>query len=164
MDNLELRMYFLVPYNISEIQKGIQAGHAALDYAFRFGKTKLFIDFIKHHKTWIILNGGVTRKDHRVTHKAGEMNTAENVLRNLQIPYGSFIEPDLNNALTTLCFICDERVFDSYKYPDYEMYCRNVSIGNRIDFNVDIYKNWSLMMGGDTNIVLRDLIKDKRLA
>ena len=32
---LELRMYFFVPYNISPIQKSIQAGHAALEYAYK---------------------------------------------------------------------------------------------------------------------------------
>jgi len=29
----EYRMYGLVPYNISEIQKGIQFGHAVVEYA-----------------------------------------------------------------------------------------------------------------------------------
>ena len=31
-DNLELRMYGLVPYNISPIQQGIQFGHAVIEY------------------------------------------------------------------------------------------------------------------------------------
>ena len=32
MENLELRMYGLVPYNISPIQQGIQFGHAKDEY------------------------------------------------------------------------------------------------------------------------------------
>ena len=32
-DNLELRMYGLVPYNISPIQQGIQFGHAVVEYS-----------------------------------------------------------------------------------------------------------------------------------
>jgi hypothetical protein len=59
-DNLKLRMYFFVPNNISDIQKSIQAGHAALEYAYHYGDTKLFDDFITKHKTWVILNGGTT--------------------------------------------------------------------------------------------------------
>jgi hypothetical protein len=59
---LELRMFFFVPYNISEIQKGIQAGHAAIGYAFQFGNTELFKDFAKNWKTWIILDGGTTNE------------------------------------------------------------------------------------------------------
>ena len=30
--NLEWRMYGMVPYNISEIQKGIQFGHAVVEF------------------------------------------------------------------------------------------------------------------------------------
>ena len=61
--DLEKRMYFLVPYNISEIQKGIQCGHAGLDYARKYGNDEDFIDFVDHHKTWIILNGGTTNSE-----------------------------------------------------------------------------------------------------
>ena len=39
---LELRMYFFTIYQLSGIQKGIQAGHAALEYARLFGNTDLF--------------------------------------------------------------------------------------------------------------------------
>ncbi len=53
MENrLEQRMYFFVPYNISEIQKGIQAGHAALQYANLCGHTRkntpLFYNMTRH--------------------------------------------------------------------------------------------------------------------
>ena len=32
MENLELRMYGLVPYNLSPIQQSIQFGHAVVQY------------------------------------------------------------------------------------------------------------------------------------
>ena len=60
MNKLKKRLYFFVPYNISPIQQAIQAGHAALEYAFKYGNTEEFIDFVTNHKTWIILNGGTT--------------------------------------------------------------------------------------------------------
>lgn len=58
---MKYRMYFFVPCNISEIQKGIQAGHAALEYAFLYGDTDEYKSFIVNDKTWIILNGGTEK-------------------------------------------------------------------------------------------------------
>jgi len=149
---LETRMYFFVPYNISEIQKGIQAGHASVEYALRYGNTKLFKDFAKHDKTWIILNGGTTRKDQRLV-SGLEMNMIGNILFNNSIPYGFFREPDLNDALTSVCFICDERVYDFVNYPDYED-----------DVPMKSHKEWISDIGGKNNMVLKELIKGKRLA
>jgi hypothetical protein len=61
---LELRMYFFVPYNISEIQKGIQAGHAALRYARQFSADNPDVwNFVDNYETWIILNGGTTNNE-----------------------------------------------------------------------------------------------------
>ena len=58
---MELRMYFFVPYNISDIQKGIQAGHAAIQYVIKHGHTQELNDCYINNKTWIILNGRTTR-------------------------------------------------------------------------------------------------------
>ena len=57
---LELRMYFFVPYNLSDIQKAIQAGHSALEYANKYGCTKIFNDFVIYWKTWIKPNAAST--------------------------------------------------------------------------------------------------------
>lgn len=149
------RLYFFVPYNISEIQKGIQAGHTAMEYAIRYGNTKLFKDFVKYDKTWIILNGGVTRKDQCVT-DTNEMNTIGNILFNNSIPYGFFREPDLNDTLTAVCFICDERVYDFVNYPDYDV--------EKEDCTSKSYNKWVKSIGGNKNLALRELIKGKRLA
>jgi hypothetical protein len=154
MNNLKLRMFFFVPYNISEIQKGIQAGHAAIDYAVRFGRTKLFHEFSNYHKTWIILNGGTTNDDNGM----GDMNAIRDTLFENDIPFGFFKEPDLNNALTAICFICDERVFD------FDM-CSDLDTENINEFNLDdLYKKWFTELGGTKNIIMRDLIRGKRLA
>ena len=40
---LEYRMYFLVPYNLSPIQQGIQAGHALQEYNNNMSKENLKI-------------------------------------------------------------------------------------------------------------------------
>ena len=94
-----MRMYFFTMYNLSGIQKGIQAGHAALEYVLEHGnKDDELRDFIEQHKTFIILNGGgsITMQD-RVDE-----------LRTLGIRYSTFQEPSLNNSLSAIAFLVDE--------------------------------------------------------
>lgn len=136
LEPMELRMYFFVPYNISPIQQAIQAGHASLEYAVKFSDSYLFKEFVKNHKTWIILNGGTTNDND------GTLNQIEQSLRDYKhIPYATFREPDLNNALTAICFIASKPVWDYENYPEE-----------------------SINLIGQDNIFMRNLIKDKRLA
>ena len=60
---LELRMYFFTIYQLTGIQKGIQAGHAALEYAQKYRDDTVYINFVRNHKTWVILNGGTTNDE-----------------------------------------------------------------------------------------------------
>ena len=159
-EDLELRMYFFVPYNISPIQQAIQAGHAALEYAHEFGETELFKDFVQNHKTWIILNGGTTRTggipEGTMQQIVGYIN-GFNIAANNQaqrIITSTFHEPDLNNALTAICFICDERVWDYENYPDFEEWTTGF----------EEYEDWVEFLGGPKNQFLRELLKDKKLA
>ena len=63
---LEMRMYFLVMYNLSDIQKGIQAGHALVEYVSAHGSDKPdFILFSSFDKTFIVLNGGTSNEGAR---------------------------------------------------------------------------------------------------
>ena len=58
---VEVRMYFFVPYNISEIQKGIQCGHAVLRYARAFSSEDGVVwVIVDNPETCIILNGCTT--------------------------------------------------------------------------------------------------------
>jgi len=143
---LERRMYFFVPYNLSLIQKGIQAGHAALEYAYTYGKTREYKNFITYSKTWIILNGGTTND------KNGTLNDIASQLYKNKIDYGVFREPDLNDALTAVCFLADETVWDYEKYPDFN------PLGSEGD-----YQRWVEKLGEKT-VFLRDLIRNKHLA
>ena len=136
MEELELRMYFFVPYNISPIQQAIQAGHAALEYAVSNGMDPLFKKFVQDHKTWIILNGGTTNNklDREINNYVGTLNQLKNEIIQFnwthrkksnmttpayEIQYGEFYEPDLNDALTAICFICDQRVWDREIAPEF---------------------------------------------
>ena len=181
---LELRMYFFVPYNISEIQKSLQAGHSALEYAFRYGDTSEFKDFVINWKTWIILNGGTTNSGRDFSSEMiGSLDQIGYALIANDIQFSYFQEPDLNDALTALCFICDERVFNRKDYPDFTDYLISelkLNDGKEANFdyirikttNVEIlkekyadkYKEWVRFVGGVKNVFLRELIKDKKLA
>ena len=117
---LELRMYFFVPYNISPIQQAIQAGHAALEYARKYADAGFFQEFVDYHKTWIVLNGGTTNDQRDFDGvPVGTLNQIGDQLQDNDIPFSYFREPDLNDALTALCFIADERVFNREDYPDF---------------------------------------------
>ena len=182
---LELRMYFFVPYNISGRQMGIQAGHAALRYARMFSNDNPEVwDFVDNHETWIILNGGTTNADRDFDGiPAGSLNLIADQLQENDIMFSYFVEPDLNNALTALCFIADERVFNRKDYPDFSDYLFNNHYDLFIDKTKDDdkifdftdieevqnrfskeYKEWIRFLGGVKNAFLRELIKDKRLA
>lgn len=176
---LELRMYFLTIYQLSGIQIGIQAGHAALEYARRFKNSETFIDFIDNHKTWIILNGGTTNDQRDFKGIAqGTLNQIGDELYENGIDFSYFREPDLNDALTALCFICDERVFNRKDYPDFKNYLfdkmdvdsesytsiKLLSDDELIEQYPDLYKEWVRLLGGVKNVYLRNLIRDKKLA
>jgi len=197
--NLEKRLYFFVPYNISEIQKGIQAGHAALEYAHKFKDDPDFIDFVEYHKTWIILNGGTTNGRLSINHETGwvanpridedpylgSLDNIANFLIKNDIPYSLFEEPDLNDALTSVCFLADERVWNYKDYPGFLDYVLKIKMypealaampaENEVILRMqseeklkelfpEYYNEWVQFMGGEKNLFLRELIKGKKLA
>ena len=182
-ESLELRMYFMVPYNISPIQQAIQAGHAALEYAAKYGNTYLFKEFVKNHKTWIVLNGGTTNSNRDETGEyLGSLDQISGSLITNNIKFSYFKEPDLNNALTAVCFIADERVFNYKDYPGIMEFAKErmpkilwletfkngpwtlESIRTINTEIYDIYIDWQESLGGIKNVFLRELISNKKLA
>lgn len=187
-------MYFFVPYNISPIQQAIQAGHAALEYAWKFPVTSAYIDFMKNDKTWIILNGGTTNDSlikesddgfAVVWTPAGTLNRIEFDLDLNKIPYSKFQEPDLNNALTAVCFLADERVWDYETYFEFYDWLLEVKMNPEFKYSLDLknpqirryspekqkelfpefYDQWvKEVLGGEKNEFLRNLIRGKKLA
>lgn len=131
-ENLELRMYGLVPYNISPIQQAIQFGHAVVEYGqmvklppslskMDINATFIYDSWASKWKTFIILNGGTT--NHRPTEDGlpfGSLNQHVLKLDEMKIDFATFHEPDLGDQLTAVVFIVDERVFNRKKYPDFE--------------------------------------------
>ncbi len=131
-EKLELRMYGLVPYNISPIQQAIQFGHAVVEYGQNIklptALTKMSLnapfvydDWANNWKTFIILNGGTT--NHKLNDEGfpfGSLNNHVIELQNNIVDVATFCEPDLGDQLTAVVFIVDERVFNRKKYPDFE--------------------------------------------
>ena len=158
----EKRMYFLVLYSLSAMQKGIQAGHAALEYAYLYGDIPFYVDFIKNHKTWIVLDGGTSNSqiDDKINVPQGTLNQIERELLIRNIRFASFREPDLENALTAVCFIADERVWNYEDFPNFN----DIIDGNDTDLQniVSNYDRWVNLMGGETSVYLRELLKNKR--
>ena len=131
-NKLELRMYGLVPYNISPIQQSIQFGHAVVEYGQIVKQPKslskmainapiIYDDWADNWKTFIILNGGTT--NHRNDESGlpfGSLNNHLLALIDNDVDFAQFNEPDLGDQLTAVVFIVDERVFNKKKYPDFE--------------------------------------------
>lgn len=96
-----LRMYFFVMYNLSGIQKGIQAGHAAIEYYLKYGNITKYQEFAEHHKTFILLDGG----------GSNDMTERSSELENFGVDYATFYEPDLNDSLSAITFIVPEEIY-----------------------------------------------------
>ena len=136
-EKLELRMYGLVPYNISAIQQAIQFGHAVVEYGqmvkqpqslskMAINASFIYDDWADNWKTFIVLNGGTT--NHRNTIDGlpfGTLNNHVLALNENRIDFATFNEPDLGDQLTSVVFIVDERVFNRKRYPDFEDWVMN---------------------------------------
>ena len=156
-NNLELRMYSLVMYNLSPIQQGIQAYHATIEATQRFNNSNSiskenFDNWVKNWKTVIILNGGTSKTmDYHV----------ETLLQN-KIGFSYFREPDLNSSLSAISFIVDERVFNKEKYPDFT-HLNLLTYPIQVKATPD-YKAWLENIGGEKNAFLREFLSQFRLA
>lgn len=190
-EKLELRMYGLVPYNISEIQKAIQFGHAVVEYGLEHFHEDRYLDWAKYWKTFIILNGGTSnhslnRYHHHDSEFQGSMEASLATLMSEGIDIATFYEPDLNDMLSAIVFIVDERVFNKKGYPDfgdwimenhYSYLSDNMINSNKIERmrleghfergtekERKLYSEWTDLVGGKKNVFLRDYLKNFRLA
>lgn len=157
--DLEYRMYGLVPYNISPIQQGIQYGHAVVEYGLLHPNDDNYLDWARYDKTFIILNGGTSNFS---IDYVGTMQKHTEALRAMGVKFATFVEPDLNDMLSAIVFIVDERVFDKEKYPDYSNLI--ISNGARTIIPTQTEEEWIKSIGGQQNAQLRTFLKDFRLA
>lgn len=171
---LEWRMYGLVPYNISEIQKGIQYGHAVVEYMLNVkgvpGIEAAFNKWAKNDKTFIILNGGTTNEN-KNNKWYGTLQQHRDTIRDLGVPIAEFKEPDLNETLTSFVFLVDERVWNKDLYPDFveekvswDKRNNKKEIARVEANNIENYIKWVEKIGNEKNAFLRTYLKQFKLA
>lgn len=168
-----LRMYSLNMYNCSAIQCGIQSAHSNMEYALKYWGDLDFHEWSTYHKTVILLNGGTSNSGeyspYNLPISKGSMEThLENLIKN-GVKAVPFYEPDMNNAMTSISFLVDERVYNKVKYPDYETEIHESEIElllNSLDYDIylqmkdegilsDSFLEWVESIGGESNLFLR---------
>ena len=198
MENkLELRMYGLVPYNISPIQQAIQFGHAVVEYGQKMkylgehnqSLNTQYNDWADNWKTFIILNGGTSNHSINRYHSTdepfvGSMESNLITLEQNNIEVATFYEPDLNDMLSAIVFVVDERVFNRKKYPDFgdwvienfgdllmtdDPYETRKKLINKLRESTNkedqkVYQSWVKFIGGEKNVFLIDFLRNFRLA
>ena len=174
--SLELRMYGLVPYNISPIQQGIQFGHAVVDYGQKMkylgehnqSLNIQYNDWADNYKTFIILSGGTTNNKIVDGKYLGSLNNHKETLDKIGIYNIGFNEPDLGDQLTSVVFIVDERVFNKDKYPNFRFKeTRQIDFNNPQFVDDSEKQEWTLWVqsiGGWENLELRNFLVNFRLA
>ena len=169
---MEYRMYCLAERHLSIAQKTIQAAHAIVEYSLKFGDTEEYKHWAKYDKTIIVLDGGNTpdMKDDIVK------------LTDIAYNYEIFMEPDMDNFVTCIAFLADERVFDYEKYGRNFEEWRNLKIleNDRSQMHTDpvtgvttmnavyimppTYPEWINLIGGEKQEKVKEIISSKRLA
>lgn len=142
-------MYVLVLRQLDGINKGIQAAHACLEYALRYGNTEKYQKYINNNKTIIILNGGTS----------ADLYSIYKDLENNDINFGYFREPDLDNMITAICFLADERVYNEMALKEY--FETHVNVAQEDLMSCPEYLK---AIGGKKNAVIKYIISNKRLA
>lgn len=151
-------MYCIVMYNMSTIQKGVQASHSIVEYALKYGNDSDFKEYGENDKTLIILNGGGSI----------EMSDIVKSLEENGIKFSYFTEEDFNGSITSVCFLADERVWNFKDYPDIVSWhekkfgCIVMADGKYLFGVAD--KEYEEFIGGKKNMFLRELVSNKRLA
>lgn len=158
---LEYRMYGLVAYQLSgTIHAGIQFGHAVVEYGQLVRGIPpfeaIYNKYAQKDKTFIILNGGTTNEK---PERLGTLQQHAKILKDNGVVTAEFREPDLNDTLTAVVFLVDERVFKKDFYPDF---VRNEIVPD--EMNEKQYQGWVKRIGGETNAFLRKFLDNFKLA
>jgi hypothetical protein len=100
-----MRAYFINNMYLSSIQNGIQAAHVVHELFRKYQKQDALQyalhDWADNFKTMIVLNGGMT--EHLVSFLE--------LVKKSGLPFDTFNEPGIGNALTSIGVIVPERLY-----------------------------------------------------
>lgn len=185
---MKMRMYGLVNYQLTGIQKGIQFLHGVVEYsqmvtAMGGGVLRLYNEWANNSKTVILLNGGTTNNRLVDGVPVGSLNQWKELLDKNNILNTAFYEEDLGDQMTVVVFLVEEGVFDNSKYPlfvdwlliNYGPLLREIEtssieqISSQIKASSKpedqaIYTQWVESVGGAKNAFLKDFLKPMCLA
>jgi len=165
---LTYRTYEIVLRQLNGINKGVQAEHSCKRYMWKYrndAETALLFDpECPDNETTIMVDGG--------THQ--EMVEIQRQLEEAGIKHAYFNEPDLNDCLTAITVIADERVWDRryfQRFEDFENYFETY-IESEIQTDLDgveligkpDYNEWLIHIGGEKNAKLIEILNGKRLS
>lgn len=166
---MNYRLYGLVPYNLSDKQKGIQYAHALQEmnnqlngwYGDKYINPHEMAKFQKwavSDKTIIMLNGGTTNYSE---HRMGTLNKhLKTLVEEFGVYVATFSEEDFGDQLAGVVFIVEDKIWDEEKYPS-----PNEEVKNAIFVNDrDPYKEAIDYMGGNENWEFRKFLKQFELA
>lgn len=160
------RMYSMVLRQLTPMQKGIQSLHAVVEYGemVKSGNIdttvkKAYNKWAKEDKTMIVLDGGVS----------DDLIEATWFLSDNNIPFTVFHEPDLYGVITSICFLADERVWDTKNYPSYDEFIQQHIVGHNFSTPlVPTEKEWRDYLFKDVDpepiMKLREFIFSKKLS
>lgn len=150
---MEYRMYCLAEKHLSSIQKAIQSAHVVVEYGLTYGDTPEYKQWAEKDKTLVVLDGG----------NSIDLDSIKDQLRCIGWPFEVFYEPDMDNFMTAIAFIADERIFD-YKtygksYEDYQKLCEK-------DCNLPKWncEEWIDVIGGRPAGAVKSIISSLRIA
>jgi hypothetical protein len=99
-----MRGYFITNMYLSSIQHGIQAAHCLQEINNNFPGNEILTVWAENHKTMYVLNGGTSEQMH------GLLWLFKHSSNNL--PWATFNEPSLDNALTCIGIIVPDYIYD----------------------------------------------------
>jgi hypothetical protein len=163
---MEYRMYYLVLRHLSGINKAVQTSHASIEYAVKYIANSDFQKYATIDKTIVMLDGG-THQEMVMLQKQLDENGVNNTY---------FIEPDINDAMTAICFLVDERLFNKDIFVSYEKFCAlhfKDSDTTSIDYvefllnkqpGGELYEEWVKQIGGTQNETIYNIINGRKLS